>query len=198
MAKVIHIIGNGDNAHLYKPAKGLKIACNLPPFDISNIFVSCMVDFKMMKAITEGSVTNPYPWVLGVRPQKWMEMRQTFYMKYSPQVKEFYTVLPKYAKNYTDFNCGHFATHYAANKLKGEEIHLYGFDSIMDFNILSKTDFYLPSDRGAANTERLTRTWRPIFQGIFKEFKDTQFVIHHKHDNLPFKKPENLEIRVHK
>jgi hypothetical protein len=198
MAKVIHIIGNGDNAHLYQPAKGLKIACNLPPFDISNIFVSCMVDFKMMKAITEGSVTNPYPWVLGVRPQKWMEMRQTFYMKYSPQVKEFYTVLPKYAKNYTDFNCGHFATHYAANKLKGEEIHLYGFDSIMDFNILSKTDFYLPSDRGAANTERLTRTWRPIFQGIFKEFSDTQFVIHHKHDNLPFKKPENLEIRVHK
>ena len=198
MAKVIQIIGNGDNAHLYQPAKGLKIACNLPPFDISNIFVSCMVDFKMMKAITEGSVTNPYPWVLGVRPQKWMEMRQTFYMKYSPQVKEFYTVLPKYAKNYTDFNCGHFATHYAANKLKGEEIHLYGFDSIMDFNILSKTDFYLPSDRGAANTERLTRTWRPIFQGIFNEFKDTQFVIHHKHDNLPFKKPENLEIKVHK
>ena len=113
MSRVVHIIGNGDNAHLYKPAKGLKVACNLPPFEIPNVFVSCMVDFKMMKAITEGSVSNPYPWVLGVRPKKWMEMRQTFYMKYSPQVKEFYEVLPKYVKNYTDFNCGHFAAHYA-------------------------------------------------------------------------------------
>ena len=54
------------------------------------------------------------------------------------------------------------------------------------------------SDKSAANTERLTRTWRPIFNGIFNEFKDTQFVIHHKHDNLPFKKPENLDIKVHK
>jgi len=202
MAKVVHIIGNGDSAAHYKPAKGLKICCNLPPFEVPNVYLSCMVDFKMMKAITEGSVVNPYPWVLGARPKKWMEMRQSFYMQYAKQVKEFYTVLPKYAgkggQGYTNFNCGHFATHYAANKLKAEQIHLYGFDSLMDFDIRSKTDFYLPSDRGGNNTERLTKIWRPIFSGIFGEFKDTQFVIHHKHNNLKIPKLDNLDVMVHK
>ena len=52
MAKVAHIIGNGDSCVWYKPAKGLKIVCNLPPMEIPNVYVSCMVDFKMMKALT--------------------------------------------------------------------------------------------------------------------------------------------------
>ena len=60
-------------------------------------------------------------------------MNPDYYMKVSKQVKEFYTELPNYAANYTDFNCGHMAAHYSANKLKADEIHLYGFDSIFDF-----------------------------------------------------------------
>ena len=40
----------------------------------------------------------------------------------------------KYAKNYTDWNCGHMAVHYACNKLLANEVHMYGFDSIFDFN----------------------------------------------------------------
>ena len=36
MPRVVHIIGNGDNASLYmrEPRKGLKIACNQTPFPI--------------------------------------------------------------------------------------------------------------------------------------------------------------------
>ena len=59
MSKVAHIIGNGDNASLYKPSVGLKITCNLPPFAVENVYTTCMVDFKMMKAIEEGSVIVP-------------------------------------------------------------------------------------------------------------------------------------------
>jgi len=50
MARVAHLIGNGDSCVYYKPAKGLKVVCNLPPFAVDNVYVSCMVDFKMMKA----------------------------------------------------------------------------------------------------------------------------------------------------
>jgi len=201
MAKVAHIIGNGDSSVYYRPAKGLKIVCNMPPFAVNNVYVSCMVDFKMMKALTEGDFVNPYTWVLGYRPKMWMNKNPSFYMQNSAKIKEFYTELPPYAgkggQGYTNFNCGHFATHWTANKLQAEEIHMYGFNSIMDFDIRSKTDFLLPSDRGSQNTQRLSHTWRTIFKGIFEEFKDTQFVIHHKHSNIKFPKPDNVDIVVH-
>ena len=196
MTKTAHVIGNGPSAGFYKPAKGLKILNNFPPMAVNNVYATVMVDFKMMKAIHEGILTVPGDWVLGARPHKWMEIRNDFYMKYSRQIKEFYMVLPKYASNYTDFNCGHMATHYTANKLKCDEIHMYGFDSIFGFDITSSSDFYLESSRDNLNTERLTRNWRPIWKGLFNEFKDTQFVIHNRTtDTSLIKMPKNVEVR---
>lgn len=197
MGKVAHIIGNGKTAGLYKPAKGLKITCNLPPFAVPNAYTTCMVDFKMMKAIHNGIVTVPGDWVLGARPKKWMEMKPQFYMKYSSQVKEFYTHLPKYVKNYTDFNCGHLATHYTANKLECDEIHMYGFDSIFSFDTTSSTDTFMQSDREQMNTHRLTNNWRPVWANMFKEFSDKQFILYyHKEVEAMINIPTNVEIRV--
>jgi hypothetical protein len=195
MSKVAHIIGNGDNATLYKPSIGLKITCNLPPFAVENVYTTCMVDFKMMKAIDEGSVTVPGEWILGARPKKFMEMHSSFHMKYAHHIKGFYVELPKYVKNYTDFNCGHMATHYTANKLQADEIHMYGFDSIFDMNLRSSTDFYLNSDREPANNLRLSNNWRPVWQNMFKEFSNKQFILYHKHPNIKFNVPKNVEIR---
>jgi hypothetical protein len=146
MTRVAHIIGNGDCALMYTPKPGIKITCNMPAFDIKDVYGTVMVDFKMMKALGEGSLNlAAYDWILGARPQKWMEMQPRFYMKYAKNIKEFYTVLPSYVANYTDFNCGHMAVHYTAGKLEADEIHMYGFDSIFDMNLKSITDFYLPS-----------------------------------------------------
>jgi hypothetical protein len=86
------------------------------------------------------------------------------------------------------------AVHYAANKLKGSEVHMYGFDSMFDFNLRSCTDFYLVSDRGDTNNLRLANNWRPVWQELFKEFPNTQFVLHHRHNNIKFAVPENVEI----
>lgn len=195
MSRVVHVIGNGDNAVMYKPSKGLKVTCNLPPFAVENVYTTCIVDFKMCKAITEGSVIVPGDWVLGYRPKVWYDKNiDNFKMRFSQHIKEFYTDLPDYAGNYTNFNCGHMATHYSANRLKGTEIHLYGFDSMFDMNLRSCTDFYLNSDRGTTNNVRLADNWRPVWQGIFNEFKYTQFVLHHKHNNIKFTVPENVEI----
>ena len=199
MSKVAHVIGNGKTAALYQPAKGLKVTCNLPPFAVANVYTTCMVDFKMMRAIDEGSVRVPGDWVLGFRPKKWMEMKPNFYMKYAPQIKEFYTVLPKYSPDYTAFNCGHMAVHYTANKLEADEIHMYGFDSMFSFDATSFCDTFLVSDRGVSNTQRLTNLWRPIWEGIFKEFSDKQFVLHYHKDMQPnMKITENVEVRVTK
>ena len=196
MGKIAHVIGNGDNATRYKPAPGLKITCNLPPFAVENVYTTCMVDFKMMNAIKEGSVTVPGEWVLGARPKKFMELNPQFNMRYAQQVKDYYTVLPDYAGNYTNFNCGHMAVHYAANKLKCDEIHMYGFDSLFDFNLRSASDLYLISDREANNSLRLSNNWRPIWQEIFKEFPNTHFVLHHKHENIKIPVSKNVEIRT--
>ena len=194
MPSVAHIIGNGKSAGLYNPSKGLKIVCNLPPMEVNNVYTTVMVDFKMMKAISTGTVQVLGDWVLGARPKHWMEMRNDFYIHYSKQIKEFYTVLPKYASNYTDFNSGHMATHYTANKLKREEIHMYGFDSMFGFDITSHSDVYLPSPRDNLNTQRLTENWRPIWHGLFREFPKTQFVIHQAKGKSLVKLPDNVEV----
>ena len=204
MTKVVHVIGNGDKATYYLKEKreGIKIVCNMPPFEIDprEVYGTCMVDFKMMKALTEGSVNlDRYMWILGTRPKIWMndKNQSLFYMKYAPNIKEFYTYVPKYAKNATNFNCGHMAVHYAANQQKADEIHMYGFDALFDFNMRSTTDLVLSSDRTNNNNYRLLNNWRPIWKDIFRNFPDTKFVLHHNHDNLKVPKLDNVEVIVY-
>ena len=196
MSRVVHVIGNGDHAPMYKPSKGIKLTCNLPPFAVQGVYATCMVDFKMMNAIHTEVVAVPGEWILGFRPKKFCELNPPFYMKYAPQIKTFYTHKPKYVPTYTDFNCGHMAVHYAANKLNGDEIHRYGFDSMFDFNMRSYTDTFMTSDRGDTNNARLTNNWRSIWPQLFEEFPNTQFVLYHKHDKLKYPKPENVEVRT--
>ena len=196
--KIVHVIGNGDQASLYhhKQRIGMKLTCNIPPWPVPGAYGTIMVDFKMMRALNEGSLQIPGDWILGMRPKIWMDQKPTFYLKHSHQVKEFYTVLPKYVANYTDFNCGHMCTHYVANLLKCDEIHMYGFDSIFDFNLTSTTDLVLNSPRDANNTHRLAENWRPIWEGLFREFPQTQFVVHHNHEQPKISLPENVEVRT--
>ena len=82
MGDVAHLIGNGKSSGFYQHAKGLKIACNLPPFEVQNLYTTVMVDFKMMNAIHKQNITVPGDWVLGARPHKWMEMKNDFYVRY--------------------------------------------------------------------------------------------------------------------
>src|SRR5210317_1682603 len=178
----------------------MKLTCNIPPWPVNGVYGTIMVDFKMMRALHEGSLKIPGDWILGMRPKIWMDKQPTFYVKHAHQVKEFYTVLPKYVANYTDFNCGHMAVHYAANKVKADEIHMYGFDSIFDFNLRSCTDLYINSDRGNMNNNRLSNNWRPLWMNMFRDFDGTgsnqkcEFIMHHFHDNLKFKIGDNVVI----
>ena len=200
MSKVAHLVGNGDGHRLYKPAKGIIMTCNLPPVTgIQNVYATAIVDFKMCKAMHEGSVDlRAYDWVMGARPKRYTEMKPDFYMKFAPHIKDFYLVLPKYAANYTDFNCGHMATHYGINKFKPDTVHMYGFDSMFNFDLSSATDFYLESDRGDHNNTRLTNNWRRIWEKMFEEFSDVQIVLHMSdHDNLKFNKGKNVDIKVY-
>ncbi len=194
--RIVQLVGNGDHASLFHKGSrpGMKLTCNLPPFPVNGVYATVMVDFKMMKALHEGSLNIPGDWILGMRPKIWMDQQSTFYVKHSHQVKEFYTELPKYVANYTDFNCGHMACHYAANKVKADEIHMYGFDSIFDFNLKSCSDFYLNSDRGAMNNNRLATNWRPVWQKMFNEFPNTKFILHHIHDSIKFQVGDNVDV----
>lgn len=196
MSRTVHLIGNGDNAVMYKPAKGIKVTCNIPPFEIANVYTTCLVDFKMMKAMTEGSVHIPGEWTLGYRPKIWMQKNPNYYMQVAQHIKGFYLTLPNYVKNYTDFNCGHMATHYSANGLNADVVHMYGFDSIFDFNLRSCTDMYLNSDRSLTNNNRLASNWRPVWENLFKEFPNTQFVLYHEHNDAKIKLGKNVEVRT--
>lgn len=196
MTRIVHVIGNGDSAAFYKPSKGIKITCNLPPFEVEDVYATCVVDFKMCRALNEGSVNlDGFQWICGFRPHKYCtEMNSKFYMKHAHRIRNFYLDLPNYAGNYTNFNCGHFATHYAANKLEADEVHMYGFDSLFDSNMRSYTDLVLNSDRGDVNSFRLIENWRPIWQGIFNEFTNTKFVLYHKHNSIKFAVGSNVHI----
>lgn len=199
MARVVHVIGNGDSCNLYhnQPRKGLKLTCNIAPFPVPDSYAACIVDFKMMRSITKGEIDVPGEWVLGYRPKIWMDQNPNFYMKRAGQVKEFFTEKPKYAPNYTAFNCGHMATYYAIKKFKPDQINLYGFDSIMDMNLRSSSDFYQTSPRDANSNIRLNDNWRPIWQNMFNEFNNIEFRIHHFHNNIKFPTKDNVAIVVY-
>lgn len=199
MARTVHVIGNGDCASYYQlePRKGLKLCCNVPPFEIYDMYATCIVDFKMMQTINAGQVNPPGEWICGIRPKMYCEQHPAFHMKIANRIKQFYTEKPKYAKNYTDFNCGHFAAYFAANHLKAERVHLWGFDSIFDFNLRSFTDLVLNSDRGNMNNKRLSDNWRPLWENMFKEFDEVEWVLHHKHNAIKIKVGDNVKIEVH-
>ena len=196
----VNVLGNGDHAFMFKRGTpGKLLICNMPPFEIPNneVYANVMVDFKMMNALAEGHINlDMYDWILGTRPRKWMEMRPDFYLKYAQKIKAFHQHVPKYAKNATNFTCGHMAMDYACRVMKATECHVYGFDSIFDMNLRSTSDLILESDRGHMNTYRLANNWRPIWTEMFKEFKDTKFYLYHSHPNIKIEISDNVELVV--
>ena len=70
------------------------------------------------------------------------------------------------------------------------------YSALFDFNLISTTDLVLQSVRDHTNTHRLAENWRPITEGIFKQFPNTQFVVYHKHDHAKIDLPKNVEVRV--
>lgn len=206
--KVWHVLGNGDKASYFQneEREGNILLCNMPPFEVDpkKVYATVMVDFKMMHALTEGSINiDQYMWVLGNRPRIWMYERASFYLKYASNIKEFYLNVPSYcgapgsAQAATNFNCGHMAVHYACNKHKADVVNLYGFDTLFDFNMRSITDLYLSSDRTDTNNYRLLNIWRPVWTGIIKEFPNTEFIFHHNHDAIKIPKLDNMTIKVY-
>ena len=202
MTKIVHVLGNGDRANLFldQQRDGMLLLCNMPPFEVDpkKVYATCMVDFKMMQSLTLGEIQlDAFEWILGTRPRIWMYEQSNFYLRYANRVKEFYTNVPEYAVNPTNFNCGHMAVHYAAAKQQADEVHLYGFDTIFDFNMRRVTDLILSSDRTTSNNYRLLNNWRPVWRDIFLEFPNTKFVLHHNHDKLKIPLLDNMEVKVY-
>lgn len=207
-ARRVNVLGNGESARIFtRGTEGLLLVCNMPPIELpaKEVFASCMVDFKMMKALHEGKVKlDQYDWVLGTRPRKWMEQTPAFYLKYSVNIKGFHVFVPPYAQlpghslsdAATNYSCGHMATDYACRIMKADEVHLYGFDAMFDMNLNSYTDTFLKSDRSPLNVHRMSSNWRPIWAKFFEEFKNTKFVIHHTHSDIKLKLPENARVEV--
>jgi hypothetical protein len=170
------------------------MTCNLPPFPVANAYATAIVDFKLMRAIQDGSVGVPGPWVLGFRPKLHMQKNPSMYIKYAPMIRQFYTKLPKYVPDYTKLSCGHMACHFLSTKFRPDTVHMYGFDSIFNFDLGSASDLFLESSRDDQNNARLTRDWRGIWPNMFKEFPSTEFVLHGPHMDVKIPKPENLTI----
>ena len=128
MTKRINVLGNGNHAGLFeRGTEGTLLICNMPPMELppSEVYATCMVDYKMMQALQRGQFAlDSYDWILGTRPRHYMEMQGSFYMRYAQNIKGFYPHVPAYAGNATNFSCGHFAVHYACNVMKATEVHI--------------------------------------------------------------------------
>lgn len=205
-----NVLGNGDNAHLFKRGtEGKLLICNMPPFEVPNneVFATCMVDYKMMLALSQGHIKlDMYDWILGTRPRHWMEMHPQFYLKYAQKIKAMHTHVPQYAKlegqnaaqAATNYSCGHMAVDYACRVQNATEVHIYGFDSMFDTSLRSYTDLLLESDRSSQNTHRIANNWRPVWTKMFEEFDKTQFFLYHSHDRIKFPIGDNVKIIVDK
>ena len=205
-----NVLGNGDHAYQFKRGtEGKLLICNMPPFEVPNteVFATCMVDYKMMGALAEGKIQlDMYDWILGTRPRHWMEMNPAFYMKYAQKIKAMHTHVPEYAQLQgqdanqaaTNYSCGHMAVDYACRAKGATEVHIYGFDSMFDTTLRSYTDLLLESDRSSENTFRLANNWRPVWTGLFEEFDKTEFFLYHSHDRIKFPVGNNVTIKVEK
>lgn len=205
-----NVLGNGDHAYQFKRGtEGKLLICNMPPFEVPNteVFATCMVDYKMMGALAEGKIQlDMYDWILGTRPRHWMEMNPAFYMKYAQKIKAMHTHVPEYAQLQgqnpnqaaTNYSCGHMAVDYACRVKGATEVHIYGFDSMFDTTLRSYTDLLLESDRSNENTFRLANNWRPVWTGLFAEFDKTEFFLYHSHDRIKFPIGNNVTIKVEK
>ena len=171
------------------------LICNVPPFPVERVYATFIVDFKMMKAIFEGAVNlDDYSWILGRRPQSYMELNPQFLVQHAKRVKAYYTHVPDYAV-LTYMNAGLTAAHYACSKLGCTELDLYGFDSIFDMELYSHTDRYVPADRSEYTLHMIVPLWRQIWKDLFAEFPEVQFTLHHLHDCIKINLPENAAVR---
>lgn len=197
-----HLLGNGPSSQMFDHRtltdSDKVIVCNKPTVEPSYPVHACvMVDYKMMKALRDDHADlGQYEWVLGNRPKKFMETsaNHSFYLKHASHIKQFYTHIPKYAENATALNCGMLAAHYICSKLRPKQLHMYGFDSLFDHNLVSSTDCWLESNRSDINNLRLLDSWRPVWEGIFNEFSDIQFTLHHIHSNAKVHFPSNVDV----
>ena len=48
------------------------------------------------------------------------------------------------------------------------------------------------------NNYRLSNNWRPLWTGIWNEFKNTKFVLHYFHKDIAPKHGDNVEVVVYK
>ena len=83
MPRIVQIIGNGDSAAFYNEApkrKGLKLTCNLAPFEVEGVYATCIVDFKMMNTIHKGEIEVPGEWICGARPKEYCNRNPKFHL----------------------------------------------------------------------------------------------------------------------
>ena len=144
MKRVVQLVGNGDNASLFfkEPRPGMKLTCNLPPFNVAGVYATVIVDFKFMKAIQDGSLQCPGDWILGMRPKIHMDRNPTFYVKHSHQVKEFYTELSYITREFVEYTTYVRALEMTTEEIiQNKELFLFDTDKYNDWiALLSKAD----------------------------------------------------------
>lgn len=200
---IVHVLGNGPSQQLWFNAetKGQVVACNMPYQVVpkERLWASIIGDFKVMRAINEGSLDLSHmPWVFGTRPKMYCDQNPSFHMKWAQNIREFYTYVPPYSANATDWSAGHLAVHYTCMRLQPKELHMWGFDSMFSHDLSSASDLLIESNREANNRFRMNAVWRPIWQNLFQEMNNVNFVIHYdKKANLQFEVTDNVRVEHH-
>lgn len=204
--KEAHVLGNGPSQHLWfendmKTGSGQNVVCcNQPwqPTPKERVWGTVIGDFKMIRPIAEGSIQLDGPWILGNRPKLFCDQNPTFYMKNAHIIREFYLQVPPYAANATDWSAGHLAVHYTCMRLMPKTLNMWGFDSLFSLDLSSSSDLAIPSDRSTNNRHRMNSKWRPIWQNLFTEMENVQFVVHTKNPvDFQFKVPDNVRVQSH-
>lgn len=199
----VNVIGNGPSAMHYwdNEDQSQVVSCNLPwnPISPEKHWGTVLGDFKVMKKLEEGSLDfNHMKWICGTRPKSFCDNNPSFYMKHAQNIREFYTHVPPYAPNPTAWSAGHLAVHYTCVRLHPSDLHMWGFDSMFSYDLSSSSDLILESDRREVNRFRMNSLWRPIWNNLFDEMSNVNFVIHAKKGvDFQFEVPDNVTLQHH-
>jgi len=172
----IDIIGNGSSNNLYRRTGDFVVACNVPQH---NYTYDCL------------SIIDNQP-IVWMWKNDWTPSVPVYCLNKNKKQADAKNVKGDWRDVYKDqsrWNSGlHAAEHFAHTY---DEIHLWGMDSFYSNDYTSQMD-ELIIRRSRPN---LNKWWRPAWDQIFDQHKDTSFVIHIPEGECCDFKKENVIVR---
>ena len=156
------VLGNGPSKHYYDRSGDYVIGCNIPSSEFS-VDATVICDEEIVWILKNDLTLIQVPVIISTRVyEKMKELK----------IDHHFNILEVF-KPQDWFNSAHYAAEYLI-RIRCDEIHLWGCDSIFDNTVSSTTGNLIPQ----TNTcdDRFIKNWRRVWNELHMKYPDTHFV----------------------